>query len=101
MSACAPTRHDRTPRRSRPRRASGMKSPHSPPPTGGGRRLRIAGADVSASITVFLIAVPMSLGLALAVGAPLEAGLVAAAIGGIVAGLLGAHRSRSAGLPPG
>lgn len=89
MSACAPTRHDRTPRRSRPRRASGMKSPHSPPPTGGGRRLRIAGADVSASITVFLIAVPMSLGLALAVGAPLEAGLVAAAIGGIVAGLLG------------
>ncbi|WP_411116316.1 bifunctional SulP family inorganic anion transporter/carbonic anhydrase [Streptomyces sp. 058-1L] len=89
MSACAPTRHDHTPRRSRPRRASGMKSPHSPPPTGGGRRLRIAGADVSASITVFLIAVPMSLGLALAVGAPLEAGLVAAAIGGIVAGLLG------------
>ncbi|MFD8108696.1 bifunctional SulP family inorganic anion transporter/carbonic anhydrase [Streptomyces microflavus] len=88
MSACAPTRHDRTPRRSRPRRASGMKSPHSPPPTSG-RRLRIAGADVSASITVFLIAVPMSLGLALAVGAPLEAGLVAAAIGGIVAGLLG------------
>ncbi|MEV7309414.1 SulP family inorganic anion transporter [Streptomyces microflavus] len=88
MSACAPTRHDRTPRRSRPRRASGVKSPHSPPPTGG-RRLRIAGADVSASITVFLIAVPMSLGLALAVGAPLEAGLVAAAIGGIVAGLLG------------
>ncbi|XMN08174.1 bifunctional SulP family inorganic anion transporter/carbonic anhydrase [Streptomyces griseobrunneus] len=88
MSACAPTRHDRTPRRSRPRRASGMKSPHSPPPTGG-RRLRIAGTDVSASITVFLIAVPMSLGLALAVGAPLEAGLVAAAIGGIVAGLFG------------
>ncbi|NEE53777.1 SulP family inorganic anion transporter, partial [Streptomyces sp. SID8455] len=44
---------------------------------------------MSASITVFLIAVPMSLGLALAVGAPLEAGLVAAAIGGIVAGLLG------------
>ncbi|MEU3836164.1 bifunctional SulP family inorganic anion transporter/carbonic anhydrase [Streptomyces microflavus] len=88
MSACAPTRHDRTPRRSRPHRASGMKSPHSPPPTSG-RRLRIAGADVSASITVFLIAVPMSLGLALAVGAPLEAGLVAAAIGGIVAGLLG------------
>jgi len=85
MSACAPTRHDRTPRR---RRASGMKTPHSPPPTGG-RRLRIAGADVSASITVFLIAVPMSLGLALAVGAPLEAGLVAAAVGGIVAGLFG------------
>ncbi|MEW2068184.1 SulP family inorganic anion transporter [Streptomyces sp. NPDC007346] len=88
MSACAPIRHDRTPRRPRIRRSSGVKNPHHPPPAGG-RRPRIAGADVSASITVFLIAVPMSLGLALAVGAPLEAGLVAAAIGGIVAGLFG------------
>jgi carbonic anhydrase len=45
--------------------------------------------DLSASITVFLIAVPLSLGIALATGAPLQAGLVAAAVGGIVAGLLG------------
>ncbi|WP_435131384.1 SulP family inorganic anion transporter [Actinacidiphila sp. bgisy144] len=45
--------------------------------------------DVSASITVFLIAVPLSLGIALATGAPLQSGLVAAAVGGIVAGLLG------------
>lgn len=88
MSTCAPTRHDPTRHPPRARRAPGAKSPHGPPPTGG-RRLRIAGADVSASITVFLIAVPMSLGLALAVGAPLEAGLVAAAVGGIVAGLFG------------
>ncbi|MDX3377952.1 SulP family inorganic anion transporter [Streptomyces sp. ME02-6991-2A] len=88
MSTCAPTRHDPPPRRPHPRRALGAKSPHASPPTGG-RRLRIGGADVSASITVFLIAVPMSLGLALAVGAPLEAGLVAAAVGGIVAGLFG------------
>ncbi|MEW1612409.1 MULTISPECIES: SulP family inorganic anion transporter [unclassified Streptomyces] len=88
MSACTPTRPDRTSRRSPLIRVSGMKSPHSPPPPGD-RRLRIAGADVSASITVFLIAVPMSLGLALAVGAPLEAGLVAAAVGGIAAGLFG------------
>ncbi len=44
---------------------------------------------MSASITVFLIAVPMSLGLAVAMDAPLAAGLVSAAIGGIVAGLLG------------
>lgn len=86
MSACVPTRHERTPS-SRPPRASGVKRPHSPPP--GGRRFRIAGADVSASITVFLIAVPMSLGLAVAIDAPLSAGLVSAAIGGIVAGLLG------------
>ena len=47
------------------------------------------GADLSASVTVFLIALPLSLGIALATGAPLQAGLVAAAIGGIVGGRLG------------
>ncbi|MFE6664401.1 SulP family inorganic anion transporter [Streptomyces sp. NPDC057697] len=88
MSACVPTRHNRTSRNSRPPRASGIKRPHSPPPSRGGR-FRIAGADVSASITVFLLAVPMSLGLAVAMDAPLQAGLISAAIGGIVAGLLG------------
>ncbi|EST38842.1 hypothetical protein N566_05150 [Streptomycetaceae bacterium MP113-05] len=46
-------------------------------------------ADFSASITVFLIALPLSLGIALTAGAPLQAGLVAAAIGGIVGGRLG------------
>ncbi|MFJ9680192.1 SulP family inorganic anion transporter [Streptomyces sp. NPDC101194] len=89
MSACVPTRHDHTSRSSRPHRASGVKRPHSPPPPPRGGRFRIAGADLSASITVFLLAVPMSLGLAVAMDAPLEAGLISAAIGGIVAGLLG------------
>ncbi|MEL5960526.1 SulP family inorganic anion transporter, partial [Streptomyces sp. CLV115] len=88
MSACVPTRHNHPSRSSRPPRASGVKRPHSPPPPRGGR-FRIAGADLSASITVFLLAVPMSLGLAVAMDAPLEAGLISAAIGGIVAGLLG------------
>ncbi|MFD5418843.1 bifunctional SulP family inorganic anion transporter/carbonic anhydrase [Streptomyces sp. NPDC127069] len=46
-------------------------------------------ADLSASAAVFLIALPLSLGIALATGAPLQAGLVAAAVGGIVAGRLG------------
>ncbi|MFF5448923.1 SulP family inorganic anion transporter [Streptomyces sp. NPDC012888] len=46
-------------------------------------------ADLSASISVFLIALPLSLGIALATGAPLQAGLVAAAVGGIVAARLG------------
>ncbi|MET9604059.1 SulP family inorganic anion transporter [Streptomyces sp. NPDC006512] len=46
-------------------------------------------ADLSASIAVFLIALPLSLGIALATGAPLQAGLVAAAVGGIVAGRFG------------
>ncbi|WP_219691073.1 bifunctional SulP family inorganic anion transporter/carbonic anhydrase, partial [Streptomyces anatolicus] len=60
--------------------------PQAPPPK---KRFRIAGADLSASIAVFLIALPLSLGIALATGAPLQAGLVAAAVGGIVAGRLG------------
>ncbi|MFJ7155154.1 SulP family inorganic anion transporter [Streptomyces sp. NPDC101118] len=46
-------------------------------------------SDLSASIAVFLIALPLSLGIALATGAPLQAGLVAAAAGGIVAGRFG------------
>ncbi|NEC52792.1 transporter, partial [Actinospica acidiphila] len=59
--------------------------PHSPPP-GRSRRFRVAGADLSAAVAVFLIALPLSLGIALATGAPLQAGLVAAAVGGLVAG---------------
>ena len=82
MSACIPTRADD------PSRAEHTHAPHSPPPTRP-RRYRIAGADVSASIAVFLIALPLSLGIALATGAPLQAGLVAAAVGGLVAGWLG------------
>ncbi|MGW1190819.1 SulP family inorganic anion transporter [Streptomyces sp. NPDC002559] len=89
MSACVPTRHNRTSRSSRPSRASGVKRPHSPPQPPPKRRFHIAGSDLSASITVFLLAVPMSLGLAVAMDAPLQAGLISAAIGGIVAGLLG------------
>ncbi|MFJ3667607.1 bifunctional SulP family inorganic anion transporter/carbonic anhydrase [Streptomyces sp. NPDC090106] len=82
MSACVPTRTAESNRTER------MHPPHSPPPRRP-RRLRVAGADVSASIAVFLIALPLSLGIALATGAPLQAGLVAAAVGGLVAGRLG------------
>ncbi|PZG07472.1 SulP family inorganic anion transporter [Nonomuraea aridisoli] len=45
--------------------------------------------DVPASLVVFLVAVPLSLGIAMASGAPLVAGLIAAVVGGIVAGALG------------
>src|SRR5205807_1770960 len=45
--------------------------------------------DLPASLVVFLIAVPLSLGIATASGAPLLAGLIAAVVGGVVAGLLG------------
>ncbi|MBK3577805.1 transporter [Streptomyces sp. MBT65] len=84
MSACVRTRATE----SDPNRTERVHQPHSPPPPPH-RRFRIAGADVSASIAVFLIALPLSLGIALATGAPLQAGLVAAAAGGLVAGLLG------------
>lgn len=81
MTLCPPARTTPT---TRPR----VQRPHGPP-EGPHRRFHIAGADLSASITVFLIALPLSLGIALATGAPLQAGLVAAAVGGIVAGRLG------------
>jgi carbonic anhydrase len=45
--------------------------------------------DVPASLVVFLVAVPLSLGIAFASGAPVVAGLVAAVVGGVVAGAAG------------
>jgi len=44
--------------------------------------------DLMASLVVFLVAVPLGLGIALASGAPLVSGIIACAVGGIVAGLL-------------
>lgn len=72
-------------------------APSHSPPEGGGSRFRfrrpafslhLAG-DVPASLVVFLVALPLSLGIAAASGAPIMAGLIAAAVGGIVAGSLG------------
>ncbi|MDP9841129.1 carbonic anhydrase [Streptosporangium lutulentum] len=45
--------------------------------------------DLPASLVVFLVAVPLSLGIAIASGAPLVAGLIAGVVGGVVAGFLG------------
>ncbi|MGA4539758.1 SulP family inorganic anion transporter [Uniformispora flossi] len=61
--------------------------PSAPPP----RRSRLGKLrpDLGASFVVFLIAIPMSLGIALAAGAPLTSGIVAAVVGGIVVGTLG------------
>jgi len=44
--------------------------------------------DLPASLVTFLVALPLSLGIALASGAPLMAGIIAAIIGGIVVGPL-------------
>ncbi len=52
--------------------------------------------DVPASIVVFLVALPLCLGIALASGAPLISGLIAGIVGGTVVGFLsGSHLSVS------
>ncbi|MDR4466063.1 MAG: bifunctional SulP family inorganic anion transporter/carbonic anhydrase [Nitrospira sp.] len=53
-------------------------------------------ADVKAGLVVFVVALPLCLGIALASGAPLLSGLLAGIVGGIVVGLFsGSHTSVS------
>ncbi|MGP3947510.1 SulP family inorganic anion transporter [Streptomyces sp. 7N604] len=70
-----------------------LRYPRSPK-WGGLRSLR---HDLPASVVVFLVAIPLSLGIALASGAPITAGLVAAAVGGIVAGATGGSALQASG----
>jgi carbonic anhydrase/SulP family sulfate permease len=52
--------------------------------------------DVSAGLVVFVVALPLCLGIALASGAPLFAGVMSGIIGGVLVGLLsGSHTSVS------
>ncbi|MFJ8494744.1 SulP family inorganic anion transporter [Streptomyces sp. NPDC094038] len=92
-SACVPTHPEGLglARATTPKAVTGTarQPQHPPAPTPPRRRFSVAGADLSAAVAVFLIALPLSLGIALATGAPLQAGLVAAAVGGLVAGRLG------------
>lgn len=54
------------------------------------------GKDIAAGVVVFLVALPLCLGIALASGAPLFSGLIAGAVGGLVVGALsGSHTSVS------
>jgi len=52
------------------------------------------GRDVSAGLVVYLVALPLCLGIALASGAPMASGLLAGIVGGVVVGALsGSHTS--------
>ncbi|HUQ55448.1 SulP family inorganic anion transporter [Lentzea sp.] len=59
---------------------AGEHTPHGPPV--------ILRHDLPASFVLFLISIPMSLGIAHATGAPLMAGIISAVIGGVVVGAL-------------
>lgn len=60
-----------------------------PPPPAYRRTLENLRHDLPASLVVFLVAVPLSLGIAVASGAPVMSGLIAGVVGGVLAGLLG------------
>lgn len=53
--------------------------------------------DLTAGVSVFLVSLPLCLGIALASGAPLFAGLIAGIIGGIVVGLFSGSESSVSG----
>ncbi|MFI9009795.1 SulP family inorganic anion transporter [Actinosynnema sp. NPDC053489] len=71
--------------RPRPNKSHAGEHTTAGPPGGLAAVLR---HDVPSSAVVFLVAVPLSLGVAAAVGAPLMAAVVSAFIGGVVAGSL-------------
>ena len=50
--------------------------------------MRSLGSDLPAGVVVFLVALPLCLGIALASGAPLFSGLIAGIVGGLVVGAL-------------
>ena len=52
------------------------------------RNVQSIGYDLSASIVVLLVALPLCLGIALASKAPLFSGIIAGVVGGIVIGIL-------------
>ena len=56
--------------------------------------------DLTAGMVVFLVALPLCLGVAMACGAPLFAGIVAGIVGGVLVGWLsGSHTSVSGPSP--
>ena len=73
------------------------RSTAPPGPSRAERRASLIRYDLPASIVVFLVALPLSLGIAVASGAPIAAGLIAAVVGGLVVGALGGARLQVSG----
>ncbi|TWP46161.1 carbonic anhydrase [Lentzea tibetensis] len=63
---------------------AGEHTTAGPPP----RVVTLLRHDLPASFVIFLISIPISLGIAVATGAPLIAGIVSAVVGGVVVGAL-------------
>lgn len=62
--------------------------PGAEPGAGERRRANVFGADLAASLVVFLVALPLCVGVAVASGVPAELGIVTGIVGGVVVGLL-------------
>ncbi|BBY03431.1 SulP family inorganic anion transporter [Mycobacterium seoulense] len=70
-------------------RRPGEHDPEQAEPTRVDRLRAAMPYDLPASLVVFLVALPLSLGIAIASDAPVLSGLIAAIVGGIVAGCIG------------
>ena len=66
-------------------------------PTQNGLTLQTIPRDIVSGLVVFLVAVPLCLGVALASGAPLFSGLLAGIIGGILVGAISGSQSSVSG----
>ncbi|MGA5169113.1 MULTISPECIES: SulP family inorganic anion transporter [Streptomyces] len=109
MSSPSPTRprarHARPAGRSGPRSATGPAAPTgpattapsgpatpAPPKSAPGLAAELRGAhlgtEITASFVVFLVALPLCIGVAVASGAPPELGIVSGIVGGLVVGLM-------------
>ncbi|OHU08238.1 carbonic anhydrase [Mycobacterium syngnathidarum] len=69
--------------------AASLPADESDGPSGQSRLHSLLRYDLPASLVVFLVALPLSLGIAVASDAPVLAGIIAAIVGGIVVGFLG------------
>ena len=88
MAVIAPPRSELNARTRAPAAAPCTPAPELPPAdlNDRGGLLAHARADFPASLVVFLVALPLCLGVALASGAPLLSGVVAGVVGGLVVG---------------